>query len=210
MALATSRGPSPEVPASKLRSLASQAMSLDAANLRETLPEKRYTLIVALLNHMRVRSRDDLAEMFIRRMGAIHKRARDEMERIQSRQRAQMEKLVTVLDGVVDIVADGKDDAQIGQQVRRFLAPSGDLEPLRESCAEVRAFSGNNYLPLLWRHFRPHRAVMLRLAQVLEWESTSQSRTLLAALEVMLDNESLHRAVDCRRGRCQLRFGTVA
>ena len=77
------------VPASKLRSLASQAMSLDAANLREILPEKRYTLIVALLNHMRVRTRDELAEMFIRRMGAIHKRARDEMERIQSRQRAQ-------------------------------------------------------------------------------------------------------------------------
>jgi len=42
-------------------------MSLDAANLREILPEKRYTLIVALLNHMRVRTRDDLAEMFIRR-----------------------------------------------------------------------------------------------------------------------------------------------
>ncbi|SPC06684.1 Tn3 family transposase [Cupriavidus oxalaticus] len=181
------------VPASKLRSLASQAMSLDAANLREILPEKRYTLIVALLNHMRVRTRDDLAEMFIRRMGAIHKRARDEMERIQSRQRAQMEKLVTLLDGVVDIVADGQDDALIGRQVRRFLAPSGDLEPLRESCAEVRAFSGNNYLPLLWRHFRAHRSVMLRLAQVLEWESTSQSRTLLAALAVVLDNESLHR-----------------
>ncbi len=37
-------------------------------------PEKRYTLMVALLNHMRVRVRDDLAEMFIRRMSAIHKR----------------------------------------------------------------------------------------------------------------------------------------
>ena len=203
------------VPASKLRSLASQAMSLDAANLREILPEKRYTLIVALLNHMRVRTRDDLAEMFIRRMGAIHKRARDEMERIQSRQRAQMEKLVTLLDGVVDIVADGQDDALIGRQVRRFLAPSGDLEQLRESCAEVRAFSGNNYLPLLWRHFRAHRSVMLRLAQVLEWESTSQSRTLLAALAVVLDNASLHLCIsasrmDRRRRRCELRLGTMA
>ncbi len=67
---------------------------------------------VALPNHMRVRSRDDLAEMFIRRMGAIHKRARNEMERIQSRQRAQLENLVTLLDGLVDIVADGQDDAR--------------------------------------------------------------------------------------------------
>ncbi|WP_049279375.1 Tn3 family transposase, partial [Ralstonia solanacearum] len=181
------------VPASKLRSLAAQAMTLDAANLKETPPEKRYTLIVALLNHMRVRSRDDLAEMFIRRMGAIHKRAQEEMKRIQLRQRAQMEKLVTMLDGVVDIVSEGRDDAQIGANVRKFLAPSGDLEALRESCAEVRAYSDNNYLPLLWRHFRAHRSVMLRLARAVKWESTSQSRTLLAALEVVLENESLHR-----------------
>lgn len=181
------------VPASKLRSLASQAMSLDAANLKEILPEKRYTLMVALLNHMRVRVRDDLAEMFIRRMSAIHKRAREELEQIQSRRRAQMEKLVALLDGVVDIVAEGEDDAEIGRQVRCFLAPSGDLEPLRKSCAEVRAFSGNNYLPLLWRHFRAHRSVMLRLAEVLKWESTSQSCTLLAALAVVLENGALHR-----------------
>ncbi|WP_163616532.1 hypothetical protein, partial [Klebsiella pneumoniae] len=76
------------------------------------------------------------------------------LEYIQSRQRAKLEGLVTVLDGVVDIVADGGDDARIGAQVRKLLAPNGDLEPLRERCAEVRAFSGNNYLPLLWRHFR--------------------------------------------------------
>jgi len=45
--------PLSDIPASKLRSLATQAMSLDAANLKETLPEKRYTLIIALLNRMR-------------------------------------------------------------------------------------------------------------------------------------------------------------
>lgn len=94
---------------------------------------------------------------------------------------------------MVEIVAEGEDDAQIGVEVRRLLAPSGDLEPLRESCAEVRAFSGNNYLPLLWRHFRPHRSVMLRLAAVLKWQSTSQSCTLLAALAVVLKNAALHR-----------------
>lgn len=43
------------IPASKLRSLAQQAMALDASALRnDTLPEKHYTLIVALLNRMRV------------------------------------------------------------------------------------------------------------------------------------------------------------
>jgi len=185
--------PLSDIPASKLRSLATQAMSLDAANLKETLPEKRYTLIIALLNRMRVRARDDLADMFIRRMGAIHKRARVELELLQSRQREQMESLVVLLDGVVDILIDDHEGMNIAQSIRKWLAPAGDLEALRESCAAVRAFSGGNYLPLLWKHFRAHRSVMMRLARVLEWDSTSQSRALLAALDIVLEHESLHR-----------------
>ncbi|MCY0858775.1 hypothetical protein OMK73_37860 [Cupriavidus sp. D39] len=142
-----------DVPATKLRSLSSQAMSLDAANLKEIQPERRYTLVVALLHQMRVRARDDLAEMFIRRIGAIHKRAKEELTQIQARQREQMESLVDVLDSVVNIVDDHEDDTELGARVRKYLAPTGNLEPLRESCAEVRAYSGKNYLPLLWRHF---------------------------------------------------------
>jgi hypothetical protein len=179
------------VPASKLRSLAMQAMALDASALkRDTLPEKRYTLIVALLNRMRVRARDDLADMFVRRMGAIHKRASDELEVIQRKQRDQVENLVILLDGVVDILAEGSDDMNIAQSIRKWLAPKGDLEPLRESCAAIRAFSGRNYLPLLWKHFRVYRSVLLRLARTLEWDSTSQVRTLLDALDVVLENET--------------------
>ncbi|MFP3647680.1 Tn3 family transposase [Paraburkholderia sp. SIMBA_054] len=182
------------VPASKLRSLAMQAMALDASALKkDTLPEKRYTLIVALLNRMRVRTRDDLADMFVRRMGAIHKRASDELEVVQRSQRDQVEDLVVLLDGVVDILADESDEMSIAQSIRKWLAPKGDLEPLRESCAAIRAFSGRNYLPLLWKHFRAHRSVLMRLARTLDWDSTSQVRTLLDALDVVLENETLHR-----------------
>ncbi|MEB2558739.1 DUF4158 domain-containing protein [Burkholderia cenocepacia] len=59
------------IPTTILRSLAAQAETLDASALKtDTHPDKRYTLIAALLNRMRVRVRDDLAEMFVRRMGA--------------------------------------------------------------------------------------------------------------------------------------------
>ncbi len=188
-----------EVPTTKLRSLSSQAMSLDAANLKEILPERRYTLFVALLHQMRVRARDDLAEMFIRRMGAIHKRAKEELALIQARQREQMESLVDLLDGVVNIVDDHKEDATLGARVRQYLAPTGSLEPLRESCAEVRAYSGKNHLPLLWRHFKAHRAVLLRLAHALAWGSTTQSQTLLTALETSVRERVAAPGVGCRR-----------
>ncbi|SDR61289.1 Tn3 family transposase [Paraburkholderia tuberum] len=182
------------IPASKLRSLANQAMALDASALRnDTLPEKRYTLIVALLNRMRVRARDDLADMFVRRMAAIHKRASDELDVIQRKQRDQVEDLVVLLDGVADILADESDETAIARAVRKLLAPKGDLEPLRESCAAIRAFSGRNYLPLLWKHFKAHRSVMMRVARTLEWDSTSPVRSLLNALDAVMENESLHR-----------------
>lgn len=178
------------VPSTKLRSLSSQSMSLDAANLKEMLPERRYTLIVALLHQMRVRARD-LAEMFIRRVGAIHKRAKEELALIQARQREQMESLVDLLDGVVNIVDDHGDDAALGAQVRKYLAPTGSLEPLRESCAEVRAYSGKNYLPLLWRHFKAHRSVLLRLARALAWGGVMQGcrrpDSSLSRLTLMFD-----------------------
>jgi hypothetical protein len=160
---------------------------------KDTLPEKRYTLIVALLNRMRVRARDDLADMFVRRMGAIHKRASEELEIIQRRQRTHVEDLVVLLDGVVDILVEQSDETTVAKSIRQWLAPRGDLEPLRESCAAVRAVSGGNYLPLLWKHFRAHRSVILRLARTLEWDSTSPVRTLLDALAVVLENETRHR-----------------
>lgn len=182
------------IPASKLRSLAQQAMALDASALKnDTLPEKRYTLIVSPLNRMRVRARDDLADMFVRRMAAIHKRASDELEVIQRKQRDQVEDLVVLLDGVADILAEESDETAIAKAIRKLLAPKGDLEPLRESCAAIRAFSGRNYLPLLWKHFKAHRSVMMRVVRALEWNSTSPIRTLLDTLDVVLENESLHR-----------------
>ncbi|MGF6961289.1 hypothetical protein QFZ97_007245 [Paraburkholderia youngii] len=175
------------VPASKLRSLAMQAMALDASALRkDTLPEKRYTLIVALLNRMRVHVRASYG-------CDPQSRASDELEIVQRRQRDKVEDLMVLLDGVVDILSDESDERTIAQSIRKWLAPKGDLEPLRESCAEIRAFSGRNHLPLLWKHFRAHRSVLMRLARTLEWDSTSQVRTLLDALGVVLENETLHR-----------------
>ncbi|WZV76775.1 hypothetical protein AAFM48_16860 [Burkholderia pseudomallei] len=115
-------------------------------------------MIVALLNRMRVRACDDLADMFVRRMGAIHKRASDELDVIQRKQRDQVEDLVVLLDGVADILADESDETAIARAVRKLLAPKGDLEPLRESCAAIRAFSGRNYLPLLRCHPGRHTA----------------------------------------------------
>lgn len=59
------------VPATKLKHLANVASALDAGDMKDFRPARRHTLILALIRQMRIGARDDIAEMFIRRMGAI-------------------------------------------------------------------------------------------------------------------------------------------
>lgn len=178
---------------SKIRHFAAQAAASDVAELKDCTLPKRYTLMLALIYRMRVRTRDHLAEMFIRRISTIHKRAKEELEKIHLRQRQKLEQLVATLDGVLEILAQEPDNQEAGSLIREYLSPDGNLDRLRETCAEVQATGGNNYLPLIWKHFKSHRSLLFRLSHILQLEPTTQDRTLIQALELVQDNENLHR-----------------
>ncbi|MDF4961967.1 Tn3 family transposase, partial [Vibrio parahaemolyticus] len=159
------------VPTTKVKHMADVAAALDAGDMKDLRPAKRHALILALIYQMRVRARDDIAEMFIRRISAIHKTAREELVEIQKRQRELSEHLVATLDDVLEILGENLDDATTGARVRELLAPHGDLNRLREDCAAIRVWSGSNHLPLVWKPFSSHRAVMFRMAQALRFEA---------------------------------------
>ena len=60
------------VPATKLKHLADVASALDASDMKDLRPAKRRMLILALIRQMRVSARDDIVEMFIRRVSMMH------------------------------------------------------------------------------------------------------------------------------------------
>ncbi|ENZ3603024.1 Tn3 family transposase, partial [Pseudomonas aeruginosa] len=177
----------------KIRHFAAQAAASDASELKDCSLPKRYTLMLALIYRMRVRTRDHLAEMFIRRISTIHKRAKEELEQIHARQRQKLEQLAATLDGVVQILVQEPDDQEAGSLIREYLSPDGNLDRLRETCAEVQATGGNNYLPLIWKHFKSHRSLLFRLSHLLQLEPTTQDRSLIQALLLIQDCENLHR-----------------
>ncbi len=102
----------------KIRHFAAQAAASDVSELKDCSLPKRYTLMLALIYRMRVRTRDHLAEMFIRRISTIHKRAKEELEQIQARQRQKLEQLAATLDGVVQILVQEPDDQEAGSLIR--------------------------------------------------------------------------------------------
>lgn len=181
------------IPETKVRHFAAQAQAFDVSELCECAEPKRYTLILALIHRMQVRARDQLSEMFLRRVATIHKRAKEELEQIQSKQRGQTERLIGTLDQVLAILERESDNAAAGSEIREYLAPGGGINQLRLSCAQVQATSGNNYLPLVWKHFKSHRAVLFRLVDLLDITSTSQDTALINTLDVVKTYQDKHR-----------------
>ncbi|MYM80872.1 Tn3 family transposase [Duganella sp. FT50W] len=178
-----------DIPATKLKHLADRAAVLDAGDMKDFRPAKRYTLILCLIRQMRVGARDDIAEMFIRRLSAIHKSAREELLVIQARQRELSEVLVATLEKVVEILAEKLDDADTGRRIRELLAPHGSLEKLQADCEAIRVWGSGNHLPLLWNTFKSWRSAMFQMAKVLQFHSATQDQCLLNALAVVLQNE---------------------
>jgi hypothetical protein len=167
-------GPLAGIAPVKIRNFARQAKALDAGELKDFTPANRYTLLLCLIHRMRVTTRDDIAEMLLKRMATIHKRAKEELVEIQLEQRQRTEKLIGKLDEVAGIAASDFSDLLTGRKVRALLSADGGVEKLREECATVRLWQGDNYLPLLWKHFIPLRYVLFRLVRAVEIQSTTQ------------------------------------
>src|SRR3546814_1293560 len=102
--------------------------------------------MLALIHRMRVRARDDLAEMFIRRVSTLHKRAKEELTAIQMHQRAMAEQLVAKLDDVLAILVEEKEDPPAGRRIRALLEPNVSSERLRDACQALRPTGGSIYL----------------------------------------------------------------
>ncbi|KLB60567.1 transposase, partial [Xanthomonas euvesicatoria] len=92
------------IPEVKRKHFAAEARALDASELRKFRAAKRYAVLVCLIHRARVQTRDDLAEMFIKRMGNIHNRGREELERLRARYREKTEAIVATMSDVVRVL----------------------------------------------------------------------------------------------------------
>jgi hypothetical protein len=164
------------VPPGKVAHFAGEARVTDVADLRKVLDEdKRLTLIVSLLHTVRTGVRDDVVTMFCKRIAAIHKKGRDQLEALREVHRAESERLLgvfgDVLDGVREAIAPAEQQlgdpamdasaggpapeavaGRAGRLVLKALEQAGGLEALAAAHEAVSAHHGNNYLPLLDQH----------------------------------------------------------
>jgi len=177
------------IPYAKIKHFAAEAKALDAAEIKQFSPPKRYVLILSMIHRARIQTRDDLANMFIKRISQIHRRGKDELERLRIKFRQKTEHLVATLSDVINVLETQPEDEEAGRTIRTLLTEHGGAAALHDDCAAITAFSGDNYFPLLWRFYRSHRPALFRMLRLLAMTSTTEDTSLMQALDVLMKHE---------------------
>ncbi len=178
-----------DIPYAKIKHFAAEAKALDAAEIKKFSPPKRYVLILSMIHRVRIQARDDLANMFIKRISQIHRRGKDELERLRIKFRQKTEHLVATLADVIDVLETQPEDEEAGRTIRTLLTKRGGAAALHDDCAAISAYSGDNYFPLLWRFYRSHRSTLFRMLRLLTMTSTTEDKSLMQALDILLKHE---------------------
>ncbi|NHN33221.1 Tn3 family transposase [Paenibacillus agricola] len=195
------------VPNAKIKHFAAEARALDRSEIGKFLPPKRYMLLLSMIQRASVHTRDHLVEMFIKRVGFIHKKGREELELLREQHRSKMEMLISVLTDVLQKTNEHLDDAVLGKQVREVLATRGGTEFLLNDCEAISSHNGNNYLPLLWKHYKKNKSALFRLIRSLNIDTTTQNQSLMDALSFLLTNET--KRVDLLPASISLSFAST-
>lgn len=171
----------------KIRQFAAEAAQLQVGDLRDLAqPGKRHTLILCLLFQAQASTRDELVEMFLRRMRQTHHAAQEQLRLLQEQHQAMEESLIGVLDQVLHQAKDAGSDDDLGRRVRQVLAAQGGVEVLGAQVESVSALHRNNYLPLLWRSHAAHRTALMRVLELLGLASTTHDSGLVDAWQYVL------------------------
>jgi hypothetical protein len=170
----------------KLRQFAAEAAAVEVSELLDIAqPGKRHTLLLALLRQARMRCRDELVEMMLRRVRRTQATAKEQLEALHDRQRETEEALISIFGQVLQTAQAQEADEVFGRQVRKLLAERGGVETLAEQCETVSAWHSGNDLPLLWPIHARHRSLLFRLIDLLDIQSATQDRSLLEAVAVV-------------------------
>jgi hypothetical protein len=176
------------LPPAKIGMFAAEAHALEVGDMLDMQAEKRYTLLLCLLHEAQTRFRDDLARMLVKRMDKIRNKAQTTLEAIKVQQREMRERFVELFALVIHMTRQTEDDRQLGGSVRSLIADAGGAETLWQDYEAMVAYHQDNYLPLVWRHYKSHRRSLFDLVQAIDIRSTTQEQLLVEALSFIKDH----------------------
>jgi len=89
------------VPPGKISHFCGEARVTDAADMSKVNEDKRVTLLAGFIHVLRISARDEVTEMFCKRMAVVHKKSRARLEELREEHRLESERLLEVFGEVL-------------------------------------------------------------------------------------------------------------
>jgi hypothetical protein len=125
---------------SKIADFAGEAAAADADVMRKVAPLKRMALLACMVHVARTRARDDLAEMFCKRMASVTKLAKAELAELREREAEISERLIISYRSVLGCLdprsTETADAAAAVRRARRIVEDAGGFDA---QLAEIEA-----------------------------------------------------------------------
>lgn len=125
------------VPPGKIGHFAGEARVTDVADLSKMKDDaKRLTLLASLVHVLRTAARDEVTDMFCKRMAVIHRKGRDRLEELREEHRAESERLLEVFGEVLaaakeatesePMMSGGREETGVAFADRETAHPAAD------------------------------------------------------------------------------------
>ncbi|MFK7848125.1 MAG: Tn3 family transposase [Rhodothermales bacterium] len=179
----------------KVRQFEAEASAYALGDIRGvTNNTRRYTLLLSLLQEAQANTRDQLIDMFLKRMKGVHHSAQHKLRELQEKHREMEESLIDVLGQVLQQADTCATDKMLGKNIRSVFEKQGGAEFLADQFRSVTAYHQNNYLPFLWPVYSNNRTVIFRVLDQIQIESSTQDQSLLQALYFVQQHQKLRKA----------------
>jgi hypothetical protein len=100
------------IPRGKVGHFAGETRVTDVADLSKMKDDaKRLTLLASLIHVLRAAARDEVTDMFCKRMAIIHRKGRDRLEDLREEHRAESERLLEVFG---EVLAAAREASELG------------------------------------------------------------------------------------------------
>lgn len=183
--------PKPDVPVPKLKQFRHLARALNATEMAELKPQKRYALAVIFIRAQHAQSLDDAADLFIRLMQNLENNARQKLLSFQQDRVQKTDMLVGQLKGILGAFQLEGTDTQRVEAIGTTLV--AEVDELLNECDQHLAYAGRNHLPFLLQPYKMVRAQLLNCIGIASPKASSEDQVverLIEALSKLRDNRS--------------------
>ena len=183
--------PKPDIPAPKLRQFRFLARALDATEMAELKPVKRYALAVILIRSRHAQALDDAAELLIRLVQNLENAAREKLLAFQQDRTHKVDMLLGQLREILDALETSGSYKKRVEAITSSL--KGRASALKADCDEILAYAGRNSLPFMLEPYRAVRSQLLNCVEITKPQSSSEDATMvkmIAALALVRSSRS--------------------